>query len=152
MRRGFLFLVIGLAAFALAACGGGDDDSSSSSASGGGDDAAEVLSRSTAANVLLLAEDTMADDILPFIAEACREDFEEAVPALQAVFAEVFAEVTAEIRPVSVEFESDDRALVTRVVVLDGEEIPADDADDELWVKEDGEWRAAINCEAFGTA
>jgi hypothetical protein len=49
----------------------------------------------------------------------------------------------------NVEFESADRALVTSVLVLDGDAFGG--AEKGLWVFEDGRWRNADDCKAFGT-
>ena len=55
-----------------------------------------------------------------------------------------FCQSIQQIRAGDVEFESEERAIVTQVVFQDGEEQPGpeDGSNEALWVLEDGEWRA----------
>jgi len=84
-------------------------------------------------------------EVTEYFALECREDAAGAVLAARAVV----GDADAGLDITNVEFESTDRALVTSVLLLDGEAFGGEE--EGLWVFEDGSWRNADDCEAFGT-
>ncbi len=114
---------------------------------GGDDDASESSLRRTAEQFVgdLLDENVTPLEVTEYFARQCREDATEAVLAARAVV----GDADTELDITNVEFESADRALVTSVLLLDGEAFGG--AEEGLWVFEDGSWRNADDCDSFGT-
>jgi hypothetical protein len=121
-----------------AACSGGD--------SGDGDRSEGNLRRTAEQFVGDLLNGNVAPlEVTQYFARECREDAAGAVLAARAVV----GDADAELEITNVEFESADRALVTSVLLLNGDAFGG--PEEGLWVFEDGSWRNADDCEAFGT-
>ena len=131
-----LWLALVSVVIVLAACSGG-----------GGGDASEANLRRTAEQFVgdLLDENVAPLEVTEYLARECREEAAAAVLAARAVI----GDADTELDITNVEFESADRALVTSVLLLDGDAFGG--AEEGLWVFEDGRWRNADDCEAFGT-
>ena len=138
MHRMGLWLGLVSVVIVLGACSGGGSE---------GDDASESSLRRTAEQFVgdLLDENVALLEVTEFFARQCREDATGAVLAARAVVGDAHTELDI----TNVEFESENRALVTSVLLLDGEAFGG--AEEGLWVFEDGRWRNADDCEAFGT-
>lgn len=122
----------------LGACSGGETEDG---------DASESGLRRTAEQFVgdLLDENVAPREVAEFFARECREDATGAVLAARAVV----GDADTELDITNIVFESENRALVTSVLLLDGEAFGG--AEVGLWVFEDGRWRNADDCEAFGT-
>jgi hypothetical protein len=141
MRGVSLGLGVGFLVFVLAAaCSGGG--------SGDGDRSEENL-RGTAQRFTVDLFDDAVDptEVTQFFPRECREGAAQAVLLAGAAIGD--ADVELDIT--NVEFESEDRALVTGVLLSDGDPFGDGEAEAGLWVFEDGRWRNADDCEAFGT-
>ena len=113
---------------------------------GSGDDSEANLRRTAQQYVSDLLDENVAPlEVTDYFARECREDAAGAVLAARAVV----GDAEAELDITSIEFESADRALVTSVLLLDGDAFGG--AEEGLWVFEDGRWRNGDDCEAFGT-
>ncbi len=93
-----------------------------------------------------------------YIARECRSDDDLATLILGRGFLEVLiGDAKARLEVTEVEFLSDDRALVSTQLTLDGEvtDLFGEATEDEepvLWVYQDGRWRSADDCAFYGTA
>ena len=138
IQRMSLWLGLGGVVIVLAAaCSGGGSN---------GDDSEANLRRTAEQFVSDLLDENVAPvEVTDYFASECRVDATAAVQAARAVV----GDAEAELDITSVEFESADRALVTSVLLLDRDAFGG--AEEGLWVFEDGLWRNADDCEAFGT-
>jgi hypothetical protein len=138
MQRVSIWLGLVSVVIVLAACSDGGS---------GGDDASEGSLRREAQQFVddLLDENVTPLEVTEYFAHECREDAAEAVLAARAII----GDADTELDITNVEFESPDRALLTSVLLLDGEAFGG--AEEGLWVFEEGRWRNADDCEVFGT-
>jgi len=135
-RAGFRLGLGGIVILLAAACSG--------DGSGGGDRSEGALRRTAEQFVAdLFDQDVPPSEVTRFFAGECREDAAEAVLLARVVIGD--ADVDVDIT--NVEFKSTDQALVTSVLLFEGDALE----EDGLWVFEDGHWRNADDCAAFGT-
>jgi hypothetical protein len=139
MQRMSLWLGLsGVVIVLAAACSGGE--------SGDGDRSEGNLRRTAEQFVSDLLDENVAPvEVTQYFARECREDAAGAVHTARAVV----GDADAQLDTTNVEFESADRALMTSVMLLDGDAFGGTETG--LRVFEDGSWRNAGDCEAFGT-